>query len=79
MLYVPKGMKYTTFSVESVVPDLVDHVCQKNRRKTLRAIMVHRDNAQPHNSRKSEAAVTATKLGSASFLLEISVILSSLT
>jgi hypothetical protein len=55
-------MKYnTTFFVESVVPDLVERSCQESRRKTLRAIMVHLDNARPHNSRKSEAALTATK------------------
>jgi 5,10-methylene-tetrahydrofolate dehydrogenase/methenyl tetrahydrofolate cyclohydrolase len=42
----------TTFFVESVVPDLVEHVCQENRRKTLRGIMVHLDNAPPHNNKK---------------------------
>jgi hypothetical protein len=63
LLYVPKAMKYnTTFSVESVVPDLVEHVCQESRRKTLRVIMVHMDHARPHNSRRSEAALTATKV-----------------
>jgi hypothetical protein len=62
MLYVPKGMKYnTTFFVESIVPGLVEHICQESRRKTLRVIMVHRDNARPHDSRKSEAAITATQ------------------
>jgi hypothetical protein len=31
LLYVPKGMKYnTTFFVESVVPDLVEQVCQES-------------------------------------------------
>jgi hypothetical protein len=50
-----------TFFVESVVPDLVEHVCQESRRKTPRRTMVHLDNARPHNSRKSEAALTATK------------------
>jgi hypothetical protein len=55
-------MKYnTTFFVELVVPDLVEHVCQENRQKTLQGIMVHLDDARPHNSRKSEAALTATK------------------
>jgi hypothetical protein len=62
MLYVSKGEKYNiTFFVESVVPDLVEHVCQESRRKSLRNIVVHLDNARPHNSRKSEAALTATK------------------
>jgi hypothetical protein len=53
LLHVPKGMKYnTTFFVESIVRDLVEHVCQESRSKTLRGIMVHLDNARPHNSRK---------------------------
>jgi hypothetical protein len=55
-------MKYNThFFVESVVPDLVEHVCQESLRKTLQGIMVHLDDARPHNSRKSEAVLTATK------------------
>jgi hypothetical protein len=55
-------MKYnTTFCAESVVPDLVEHVCQKSRWKMLRGMMVHLDNPRPHNSRKREVAVTATK------------------
>jgi hypothetical protein len=62
LLYVPKGMKHNIiFIVESVVPDLVEHVCRQSRRKPLRGIMVHLDNARLYNSRKSEAAVTATK------------------
>jgi hypothetical protein len=62
LLSVPKGMKYNIiFFVESVAPDLVEHVYQESRRKTLRCIMVHLDNARPHNSRKSATALTATK------------------
>jgi hypothetical protein len=62
LLYVPKSMKHNAnFFVESVVPDLVEHVCQESRWKTVRGIMVHLDNARPHNSRKSEAALTETK------------------
>jgi hypothetical protein len=51
----------TIFFVESVVPDLMEHICQESRRKTLRDILVYLDNARPHNSRKSEATLTATK------------------
>jgi hypothetical protein len=51
----------TTFFVESVVPDLVEHICQETRRRTLRGIMVHPDNTRPHNSRQSGAAFTATR------------------
>jgi transposase len=55
-------MKYNiTFFVESVVPDLVERVCQESRRKTFRGIMLHLANAGPHNSGKSEAALIATK------------------
>jgi hypothetical protein len=62
LLYVPKGMKYnTTFFAESGVPDLVEHVCQESRRKTFRSILVHLDNARPHDSGKSEAALIVTK------------------
>jgi hypothetical protein len=64
LLYVPKSMKYNTTSiVKSVVPNLVEHVCQESWRQTLRDIMVHLDNARPHNNMKSEAALTATKAG----------------
>jgi hypothetical protein len=62
LLFVSKGMKYnTTFFVESVVPDLVEHVCRESRRKMLRGIMVDLHNALPHDSRKSDATLTATK------------------
>jgi hypothetical protein len=53
-------MKYNTiFFVKSVVPDLVQHICQESWRKTLRGIVVHLDNARPHNNRESEGAFTA--------------------
>jgi hypothetical protein len=54
-------MKYNTaFFAKSVVSDLVEHVCQESPGKTVRGIMIHLYNARPHNSRKSEAALTAT-------------------
>jgi hypothetical protein len=49
------------FFIDSVVPDLVEHVCRESRQKTLQGMMIHLDNARPHNSRKSEAALTVTK------------------
>jgi hypothetical protein len=62
MLYVPKGMKYnTTFFVESVVSNLVEHACRESRRQILRGTMVHLDNARSHNSKKGQAALTAAK------------------
>jgi hypothetical protein len=61
-LHVPKGMKYNTaFFVESVVPDLVEHVCQESRPKMLRSIMIYLDSARLPNSRKSEIAHIAIK------------------
>jgi hypothetical protein len=62
LLSVPKGMKYnTTFFVKSVVPDLVEQVCQESRGKAPRGILVHLGNAQSHNSSKNEAALIAKK------------------
>jgi hypothetical protein len=62
LLYVPKDMEYhAAFFVESVVPDLVEHVCQDSRQKTLRDILVHLDNPRAHNSGKNKAALTVTK------------------
>jgi hypothetical protein len=62
LLHAPKGMEYnTTFIVESGVPDLVERVCQESRRKKPRGITVHLNNTRLHNSRKSEAALTAKK------------------
>jgi hypothetical protein len=56
-------MKYSpTFFVESVILDLVEHVCQESQWKTLRGVMVHLDNARPHNSRESEASHIAAKV-----------------
>jgi transposase len=52
---------HTTFFIESVVPDLMEHVCQESQRKMFRGIMAHLDNARPHTSRKSEAALATTK------------------
>jgi hypothetical protein len=55
-------MKYNaTFFVKSVVPDLVEQVCQESRRQMLRGIMVNLYNARLHDSGKSEAHPTATK------------------
>jgi hypothetical protein len=56
-------MKYnTTFFVQSVVPDLVEHVRQESRWQTFRGLMVHLANARSPNSRKSETALRATKV-----------------
>jgi transposase len=55
-------MKYKTTSfIESIVPDLVKHVCQESGQKSLRGIIIHLDNPRRHNSKKSEVDLTATK------------------
>jgi hypothetical protein len=62
LLYVSKCIKYnTSFFVESVIPDLVEHFCQQSRGKTLRGIMVHLDDARAHNSKKSKGVLTTAK------------------
>jgi hypothetical protein len=62
LLSVPKGLKYNaTFFVESAVPDLFKHGREEGRRKMLRGIMVHLDNARPHYSRKSNEALRPIK------------------
>jgi transposase len=35
------------------VADLFENICTHNRKKILKNIMVHLDDARPHNSRKS--------------------------
>jgi hypothetical protein len=52
---VPKGSTYNTaFFSDQVVPSLVEGITSRGRRKTLKGFMVHRDNASPHNSRRSQ-------------------------
>jgi hypothetical protein len=54
LLDVPKCIAYNnTFFCNSVVFDLVENICAHSRRKTLKNIMVHFDDARPHNSKKS--------------------------
>jgi transposase len=55
-------MKYNAiFFVESVVPDLMEEVCQESWGKAFQGILAHLDNARPHSSGKSEAVLTETK------------------
>jgi hypothetical protein len=59
LLDVPKGTTYnSTFFCDIVVPDLLANVCAQRRRRTLKGLIVHLDNARPHNSKKSNACLT---------------------
>jgi hypothetical protein len=54
LLDVPKGMTYnSTFFCQSVVIDLIRNLGAHSRRRTLKGLFVHLDNARPHNSRES--------------------------
>jgi hypothetical protein len=50
---VPKDITYNSILCDSVVIDLVGNISAHNRRKILKSIIVHLDDARPHNSRKS--------------------------
>jgi hypothetical protein len=49
----PKILHIIMHFCNSIEPDLVESICAHSRRKALKYIMMHLDNAHPHNSRKS--------------------------
>jgi hypothetical protein len=54
LLDVPKGITYNnTFFCDVVIPDLLENVHAYSRRRILKWILVHLDNARPDNSKKS--------------------------
>jgi hypothetical protein len=54
LLDVSKGTTYnSTFFCQSVLPDLIRNLGAHSRRRTLKGLFVHLDNACPHNSRES--------------------------
>jgi hypothetical protein len=54
LLDVPKGTTYnSTFFCQSVLPGLIRKLGEHSRRRTLKGLFVHLDNARPHNSRES--------------------------
>jgi hypothetical protein len=70
LLYLPKDMKYnTTFFVESVVPDLVEHICQESRGKTLPGIMDHLDNTRPTTAKVGQLLLQQKPVESTSYSL----------
>jgi hypothetical protein len=59
LLDVPKGTTYdTTFFCDVVTPNLLENVCAGSRRRKLKGIVMHLDNARPHNSKKSNECLT---------------------
>jgi hypothetical protein len=59
LLDVHKGTKYNTpFFCDFVIPELLENECARSRRRKLKGIIVHLDNAHPHNSRKSNECLT---------------------
>jgi hypothetical protein len=58
-LDVPKGTTYnTTFFYNVVISDLLENIYAGGRRRTLKRVIMHLDNARPHNSRKSNECLT---------------------
>jgi hypothetical protein len=54
LLDPPKGSTYNTaFFCDQVLRSLVQGLTSRGRRKTLQGFMIHFDNANPHNSRRS--------------------------
>jgi hypothetical protein len=59
LLDMPKGNTYnSTFFCDVVVPDLLENVYAHSRRQTLKGVLVHVDNARPHNLKKSDKCLT---------------------
>jgi hypothetical protein len=59
LLDVPKATTYnTTFFWNVVIPDLLEIICAESRRRMLKGVIMHLDNASPDNSRKSHEYLT---------------------
>jgi hypothetical protein len=50
--------KGTIFFGDVVFPDLLENICAGRRRRTLKGVIMHLDDARPHNSRKSNECLT---------------------
>jgi hypothetical protein len=62
LVEVPKGESYSSAHFyDVVVPSLADDIGSRSRRKSLKGLYVHSDNARPHNSRQSIDCPQATK------------------
>jgi histone-lysine N-methyltransferase SETMAR len=59
---VPKGTTYNSaFLCDVVVPDLVRNICFHSRRKSLKGMYIHLDNARPYNSKRTAEYLSGTK------------------
>jgi transposase len=59
---VPKGSTYNSaFLCDIVIPELVQNICSSSRRKSLKGMYIHLDNARPHNSRRATECLSRTK------------------
>jgi hypothetical protein len=59
LLDISKETTYnTTFFCDAVFLDLLENMCAGSRERTLKGVIMHLDNARPHNSRKSNECLT---------------------
>jgi hypothetical protein len=62
LLVLPAGVRYDAeFFCASVLSDVEKNLCQGSRRKTLRGIYLHFDNAPAHNAKRSRQEIARTK------------------
>jgi len=62
LLILPHGTTYNAaYFCDTVVPNLRSEICTQRRRRTLRGIVIHMDNARPHNAKISVEALESIK------------------
>jgi hypothetical protein len=62
LIDVPKAITYNSaFLCDIVVTDLVRDICSHSRRKSLKGIYIHLDNARPQNSKPAAECLSRTK------------------
>jgi transposase len=58
---VPKGTTYNTdFFCNVIMPSLKRDIASQGRRKTFRGMLIHMDNARPHNTGRSQECILAS-------------------
>jgi histone-lysine N-methyltransferase SETMAR len=62
LLNVPKGtMSNTAFFTDAVMPSLIENVQSPTRRKVLKGWLIHMHKACPHNSRRAQRCMKASR------------------
>jgi hypothetical protein len=62
LVYVPKGESdNSAFFCNVVAQSLVESICSQSRRRSLKDLYVHLDNARPHSSRQPNDCLQAIK------------------